>query len=98
MLASHALDLQDFPPMASDSLPSPIAHVGPPSINVEVKLVGLDDKLVENGADPVGSLLIRGPTIGKTEVAVAEEDGWVSTGARAKVQKNGSFKVLTGYL
>jgi long-chain acyl-CoA synthetase len=103
VLASHPLDVQDFPSMASDPLASPVAHVGPPSINIEAKLVGVDDELVENGADPVGVLLIRGPPVGtllgmEDYVAVPasdEEDGWVGTGKRAKVQSNGSFKVLT---
>lgn len=103
VLASHPLDLQDFPPLVNDALSSPIAHVGPPSVNTEVKLVGLDDSLVEAGADPSGMLLIRGPSVGKLlgnddYVSIPSEDdkeGWVATGVRAKIQSNGSFQVLT---
>jgi len=99
VLASHPLDLQDFPGL-KDAL---VAHVGPPSVNIEAKLVGLDDEKVENGADPLGNLRIRGPPVGKLlgnddYVSIPSEDdreGWVSTGVRAKVQSNGAFKVLT---
>ncbi|GLB35348.1 putative AMP-binding enzyme [Lyophyllum shimeji] len=99
VLASHPLDLQDFPGL-KDSL---VAHVGPPSVNIEAKLVGVDDGKVESGEHPVGSLRIRGPPVGKLlgnddYVSIPSEDdreGWVSTGARAKVQSNGAFKILS---
>ncbi|CAA7267615.1 unnamed protein product [Cyclocybe aegerita] len=71
VLASHPLDLQDFPSLSSvSSSPSsspqpPPAHTGPPGVNVEVKLVGVDDEAVEAGGDPTGRLLVRGPPIGK---------------------------------
>lgn len=99
VLASHPLDLQDFPGL-KDAL---VAHVGPPSVNIETKLVGLDDEKVENGADPVGNLCIRGPPVGKLlgnddYVSIPSEDdkeGWVSTGVRAKIQSNGAFKILS---
>lgn len=108
VLSSHPLDLQTFPSSASesDSLASPLAHVGPPGINVEVKLVGVDDALVESGGDPVGVLLVRGAPIGRllsvgeesdipVSVSVEEaEEGWVGTGVRAKVQTNGAFKIV----
>ncbi|KAG6813620.1 hypothetical protein H0H92_009237 [Tricholoma furcatifolium] len=98
VLASHPFDLQDFPAL-KDAL---IAHVGPPSVNIEAKLVGLDDEKVERGADPTGMLLIRGPPVGKLVngedfVEVRGEDdgeGWVPTEVRAKVQTNGAFKIL----
>ncbi|RDB24239.1 Long-chain-fatty-acid--CoA ligase 5 [Hypsizygus marmoreus] len=100
VLASHPLDLQDFPAATNESS---VAHVGPPSVNTEVKLVGVDDEAVENGADPVGLLLIRGPSVGKLfvnddYVSIPSEDdkeGWVATGIRAKIQSNGAFQVLT---
>ncbi|KAF5387106.1 hypothetical protein D9615_001868 [Tricholomella constricta] len=99
VLASHPLDLQDFPGL-KDSL---VAHVGPPSVNIEAKLVGLDDKKVEGGADPVGNLLIRGPSVGKLlgnddYVSIPSDDdkeGWVALGARVKVQSNGAFKIIS---
>jgi long-chain acyl-CoA synthetase len=97
ILASHPLDLQSFPSTVGDSF-SQIAHVGPPSINVEVKLIGIQDEGVENGEDPAGILHIRGPPVGKMvgvgEDTVDDENGWVSVGAKAKVYTNGSFKVL----
>ncbi|RDX48303.1 acetyl-CoA synthetase-like protein [Lentinus brumalis] len=107
IFASHALDLQTFPPAASSS-PSAsaadayaftyLAPVGPPSVNVEVKLTGVDDAAVEGGADPVGALHVRGPSVGRplsAEEEAAEEDqrGWRITGERAKVAPNGTFKV-----
>jgi long-chain acyl-CoA synthetase len=58
---------------------------------------------VENGADPVGVLVVRGPSIGKVlgvgedsyvEVPSLSDEGWVGTGERAKVLANGAFKVL----
>ncbi|KAF9533356.1 hypothetical protein CPB83DRAFT_845124 [Crepidotus variabilis] len=63
VLASHALDLQAFP--ASGEV-NRVAHSGPPSLNVEAKLVGVNDSEVEAGGDPTGNLLIRGPPVGKT--------------------------------
>jgi long-chain acyl-CoA synthetase len=56
--------LQDFTHKGESE--SVIAHVGPPSVNVEVKLIGVEDDKVEDGGDPVGSLLVRGPPVGKT--------------------------------
>ena len=92
VLASHPFDLQDFTFEGQDeSLP---AHVGPPSINVEAKLVGVDDDNIENGGDPFGWLLVRGPSVGKTGNDHHEDyegEGWVSTGIEATVQPNGSF-------
>ncbi|KAG6886016.1 hypothetical protein C0993_006132 [Termitomyces sp. T159_Od127] len=98
VLASHPFDLQDLPTL-KDSL---VAHVGPPSVNVEVKLIGVDDAKVENGGDPTGNLLIRGPPVGKLLngddfVSIPSEDdkeGWVATDAWVKVQSNGAFKIL----
>jgi len=97
--ASHPLDLQDFPAPAGS-----VAHVGPPSVNIEAKLVGVEDALVEKGADPVGVLLVRGPAVGKllgmedSYIAIPsgdEDEGWVGTGRRAKVQTNGTFQLLS---
>jgi len=100
VLASHPLDLQIFP---SSSEKEPAAS-GPPSVNIEAKVVGISDDAIEAGGDPEGSLLIRGPPVGKlggveeSYVDVQkldEEEGWVATGARAVIQTNGSFKILT---
>ncbi|KAL0579964.1 hypothetical protein V5O48_002048 [Marasmius crinis-equi] len=70
VFASHPLDLQDFygrqPPTASVAS-NETAPVGPPSVNVEAKVVGLaSDESVETGqTDPAGVLLLRGPPVGK---------------------------------
>ncbi|KAF9451207.1 hypothetical protein P691DRAFT_808392 [Macrolepiota fuliginosa MF-IS2] len=105
VLASHPFDLQDFTHEGESE--SKTAHVGPPSVNVEAKLIGVEDDKVEEGADPVGSLLVRGPPVGKVGNGDQNEDyvqvsptddkdeGWVSTGVRALVQPNGSFVVLS---
>jgi long-chain acyl-CoA synthetase len=100
VLASHCLDLQDFSAVIDGAIPT--AHVGPPSVNTEAKLVGVDDASVESGRDPVGVLLIRGPSVGKLlsnddYVSIPSEDekeGWVPTGVRAQIRSNGAFQVL----
>ncbi|KAI0781105.1 acetyl-CoA synthetase-like protein [Trametes elegans] len=107
VFASHALDLQTFATDASAVSSSSaadayafryLAPVGPPSVNVEAKLAGVDDTAVEAGADPVGALHVRGPSVGRP-LSVQEEPqeeelrGWRATGERAKVAPNGTFKV-----
>lgn len=94
MFATHAFDLQSLPSAKGEQ-----AHVGAPSVNVEVKLVGVDDAMIERGDDPRGELLVRGPPVGtfssedanKTET---EDQGWVWTGEIAQVMTNGAFKVV----
>lgn len=54
IFSSHPLDMQDFPAKAGAAQDK--AHVGPPAVNVEVKLAGVDDAAVEGGADPVGEV------------------------------------------
>ncbi|KAH9901222.1 acetyl-CoA synthetase-like protein [Cubamyces lactineus] len=107
VFASHALDLQTFPVVnpggahtsAADAYAfTYLAPVGPPSVNVEAKLTGVDDSAIEAGSDPAGELHVRGPSVGRPlSVEVEPEDeelrGWRSTGERAKVAPNGSFKV-----
>lgn len=100
VLASHCLDVQDFSAAVLGAFP--VAHVGPPSVNTEAKLVGVDDASVENGGDPEGMLLIRGPPVGKLltsddYVSVPSEDeqeGWVPTGVGVRIHTNGAFQVL----
>ena len=57
---SHPLDFQSFQPNHDSATPQfeGIHHVGPPSINVEVKLLGVNDSAVEAGADPVGEVCL----------------------------------------
>ncbi|KAF5365585.1 hypothetical protein D9758_003190 [Tetrapyrgos nigripes] len=98
VLASHPLDLQAFP-TSNEKEP---AASGPPSVNVEAKVVGVSDEVIEAGGDPEGLLLIRGPPVGRqggveesyVDVRKLEDDGWVATGARARIQTNGAFKLL----
>ncbi|KAJ7694171.1 hypothetical protein B0H17DRAFT_1058042 [Mycena rosella] len=98
VLASAALDLQD---LGKDGTSN--AHTGPPSINIEAKLVGVEDEAVERGGDPVGILMVRGPTVGKlgnmeasyVSIPSGEDEGWIGTGLRARVQPNGAFQLLS---
>ncbi|KAL0947122.1 hypothetical protein HGRIS_013254 [Hohenbuehelia grisea] len=93
VLASHALDLQTFPAPGGA-----VAHVGPPTVNVEAKLVGVDDAVVEAGGNPEGVLLVRGPPVGTLFGAGKEvqvDEGWAGTGERARVQTNGAFTILS---
>jgi long-chain acyl-CoA synthetase len=100
ILATHPQDVQTFP-VTSDQA---IAHVGPPTVNIEVKLIDVDDGAVEKGDDPEGMLNVRGPIVGRVlSLAGAPEadkesnaeEPWVSTGIRARVQTNGAFKAWT---
>ncbi|KAK2460525.1 hypothetical protein APHAL10511_006995 [Amanita phalloides] len=84
VLASHPFDLQDLPT-------SGFAHMGPPSVNVEVKLIGVDDSAIEKGGDPVGVMIVRGPSVGTQD---GTDDGWLSTGIRFRVQANGAFQAV----
>ncbi|KAI0086291.1 acetyl-CoA synthetase-like protein [Irpex rosettiformis] len=104
VLASHPLDLQTFPTEASSAAASAadtyaftyLAPVGSPAINVEAKLTGVDDNTIESGGDPVGSLWIRGPSVGTlldVKEAEGEAKGWVEAGETARVLSNGTFKV-----
>jgi long-chain acyl-CoA synthetase len=102
VLATHPLDLQFFPARAGDAF-ADVVPVGPASVNVEVKLAGVDDAAVEGGADPAGELCVRGPPVGRVvgvkggkqeEDGDGDELGWVETGDRAQVHSNGSFKVV----
>jgi long-chain acyl-CoA synthetase len=103
VLASHALDLQDFSLTTDDKTTKSkaVAPTGPPGINVEVKLLGVIDDVVEKGGDPSGDLFVRGPPVGKMVnledyVDVPSGDSsesyeWVGTDVKARVQPNGSF-------
>lgn len=58
VFASHPLDLQTFPISAVEKQGdfAAVATVGPPSINVEVKMVNVNDEAIEGGADPTGEV------------------------------------------
>jgi long-chain acyl-CoA synthetase len=105
LFASYPSDLQTFPAPSENTtdLFAHNAHVGPPSTNVEAKLVDVDDESIENGADPVGVLMVRGPSIGRVlgvgdasyvDIPSSSDEGWVGTGEKAKVLANGAFKIL----
>ncbi|KAI5123321.1 hypothetical protein M0805_009342 [Coniferiporia weirii] len=93
---SHPLDFQMFGAAPSSVKPqvTDFAHVGPPSINIEAKLVGVDDNAIEGGADPVGEIAVRGPPVTLPLDGEAETYSWVNTEKRGLVQTNGTFKIL----
>ncbi|KAI0060819.1 acetyl-CoA synthetase-like protein [Artomyces pyxidatus] len=98
IFASHPHDLQTFAPPAGGHSDAGLAHVGPPVVNIETKLVGVDDDAIAKGDDPVGTLHVRGPVVGRIltveeEVPAENEERWASTGHLARAQTNGSFKV-----
>lgn len=108
VLASHPLDLQDFSTPLTASPDEPPVPVGPPSINVEARLVGVSDEVIENGGDPEGVLMVRGPSVGRLApmedyVDVqgsnggneTEEDGWIGTGVKATMLKNGALRIVS---
>ncbi|KAG2061489.1 acetyl-CoA synthetase-like protein [Suillus hirtellus] len=94
LFATHAFDLQMLPSSSPATEP---AHVGAPSVNVEAKLISVKDNVVEQGADPIGEILVRGPSVGNMLSAdgeAGEKNAWVHTGKTARVMTNGAFKVL----
>ena len=100
ILATHPQDVQTFPVTSEQA----IAHVGPPTVNIEVKLVDVDDGAVERGDDPEGMLYMRGPIVGhmlphagapEVDEGSNTEVPWISSGIRARVQTNGAFKACT---
>ncbi|KAH8117503.1 hypothetical protein DFH11DRAFT_1700279 [Phellopilus nigrolimitatus] len=91
---SHPLDFQEFPSSGDPKL-ADIAHVGPPSINVEVKLTSVDDAAVESGADPVGDLVVRGPSVTHPLDGESTPHSWVHIGEKGVAQSNGTFKVIS---
>lgn len=100
VLASHPLDLQDFHE-TDNVLPAP---TGAPSINIEAKLVDVNDDAIENGGNPEGMLIVRGPSVGKvlgTDDYVdvphgsdgGDDDSWVPLGVKGVVLTNGTFRL-----
>ena len=102
VLASHAFDLQDFYSTTETKTTSKgVAPTGPPGVNVEAKLMNVDDDAVENGGDPSGDLLVRGPPVGKMVnledyVDVPSGDNpdsyeWARMDVKVRIRPNGSF-------
>jgi len=92
VFASHPLDLQTF---ADTSTGPNLAHVGPPAVNIEAKLISVNEVAMERGDNPTGELLVQGPSVG-LPVPVPEietQETWVRTGYGAIVQSNGTFKI-----
>lgn len=97
VLASHAFDLQDFYLTTEKA----VAPTGPPGVNVEAKLVSVEDEAVEKGGDPSGDLFVQGPPVGKMmtlEDYVDVPSGvnpesyeWAGMDVKARIQPNGSF-------
>lgn len=93
VFATNALDVQVLP--SEDGQ----AHVGGPSVNVEAKLKGVDDASLEANGDPIGNLVLRGPSVGKYWVGDEEQEhggegAWTETGAVGRAMTNGAFHVL----
>ncbi|EIW85235.1 hypothetical protein CONPUDRAFT_135048 [Coniophora puteana RWD-64-598 SS2] len=96
VFSTQPLDLQMLPAGSSSDPFSGIAHVGAPSVNVQVKLVGVDDAEIEAGGDPTGDIHVGGPPVG-IPLGLGSEDSetaWRKTGERGRVLTNGAFKVL----
>jgi len=102
VLASHAFDLQDFYLTTDDKATSrAVAPTGPPGVNVEAKLVGVEDEAVEKGGDPSGDLFVQGPPVGKMMnledyVDVPSGDSpesyeWAGMDVKARIRPNGAF-------
>lgn len=94
LFASYPHDLQIHPSSGSAGEFKNTAHVGAPTVSLEVKLVGVDDAVIEGGEDPVGEVCVRGPPAG-TLLGDANVSGeaWLHTGYCGKIQPNGCFKV-----
>ncbi|KAF9653146.1 acetyl-CoA synthetase-like protein [Thelephora ganbajun] len=95
LFASYPHDLQIHPSSEEGGEFENIAHVGAPTISLEVKLVSVDDVAIEEGKDPIGEVYVRGPPAG-TLLGENNQKGenWLPTGYRGKVQPNGCFKVV----
>lgn len=95
LFASYPHDLQIHPSSGAGGEFEKIAHVGAPTVSLEVKLVGVDDALIEEGKDPVGEVYVRGPPAGAfLGDGNPNGENWLPTGHRGKAQPNGCFKVL----
>jgi long-chain acyl-CoA synthetase len=79
-----------------------LGHVGPPSCNVEFKLVDVAEMgYVTNTDEPEGEIWIRGPAVAlgyykdptKTKESF-DDDGWFHTGDIARWEKNGAVKII----
>ncbi|KAI6109143.1 hypothetical protein EDD16DRAFT_45119 [Pisolithus croceorrhizus] len=88
LFATQAFDAQVLP---SGQEP---AHVGGPSVNVEAKLKGVKDTYLEENEDPVGEIVVRGPTVGASVGEGAENVAWQEISEIGRAMTNGAFKVV----
>lgn len=92
VLATNALDLQDFAELEASANHS-LALVGPPTVSIEVKLLGVDDTSIEEaGDDPTGTLIVRGPPVTK----LLTGDELDTTSASGYVNVHGGESVSPG--
>lgn len=88
LFATQAFDAQVLP---SGQEP---AHVGGPTVNVEAKLKGVKDTYLEENEDPVGEIVVRGPTVGASVGEGAENVAWQEISEIGRAMTNGAFKVV----
>ncbi|KAI6111474.1 hypothetical protein EDD17DRAFT_1107278 [Pisolithus thermaeus] len=88
LFATQAFDTQVLP---SGQEP---AHVGGPTVNVEAKLKGVKDTYLEEDEDPVGEIVVRGPTVGASVGEGAENVAWQEISEIGRAMTNGAFKVV----
>ena len=105
---SNLYDLQAFAPQLvhDDSARCLPAHVGPPSVSLEIKLVddtpavrahsSVIQRLREDGNhdDPIGEVYVRGYTVSQTGHDDTNISPWHATGDVALVRTNGTFVVI----
>lgn len=98
--STHAFDLQAFAEHEHGPMQVP-AHVGPPSVAVELKLVqtqaATDNGFTISGArldgyqgDPMGEIVVQG------YLAAGVNGDWVATGDFGAIRSNGTLVVLRG--
>lgn len=98
---THAFDLQAFAEHETGGMQVP-AHVGPPSVAVEVKLV--ESKVAADAGftitgerprghagDPMGEIVVRGNIVARS---TESEEDWCSTGDLGAFRSNGTLVVL----
>lgn len=99
--ATHAFDLQAFAEHETGGMQVP-AHVGPPSVSAEVKLVqsklaveaGFNiagDRKEGHSGDPMGEVLVHGNIVAHS---ADNEQEWSLTGDLAAFRSNGTLVVL----
>ncbi|KIS69676.1 uncharacterized protein UMAG_02207 [Mycosarcoma maydis] len=101
--ATHVFDLQAFADHETGAMQVP-AHVGPPSVSAEIKLVqsqiALDAGFTITGdrqpghlGDPMGEILVRGNILARS-TSSEDDDGWSPTGDLGAIRSNGTLVVL----